>query len=157
MPQGAADRSPVEVMYDQAELTKTDRPLHEMVQELGKLPLVCQPGSKWQYGLSTDVLGHLVEVLADMPLDAFLAQRIFSPLGMQDTEFFVSLEKLDRLAVVYEPVEDGGLARLDIPDTNQHLQPGRYLSGGGGLTSTTTDYLRFAQMLLNRGEKAFVY
>jgi CubicO group peptidase (beta-lactamase class C family) len=148
---GAPEGSPVEKLYDQADLLRTDRTLQEMVQRLGELPLGCQPGSAWRYGRSTDVLGYLVELMADMPLDDFLARRIFKPLGMVDTGFFVPPEKQDRLAAVYGPGADGGIVRLARPDVTRYTAPQRFLSGGGGLVATTMDYLRFAQLLVNGG------
>jgi CubicO group peptidase (beta-lactamase class C family) len=152
LPYGSLNGSPVEIMYGQAEVDRSDRSLHEMVQALVTLPLICQPGSLWHYGLSTDVLGYLVEVIAGVPFDAFLVQRIFSPLGMKDTGFYVPQEKHARLSAVYEAAEAGGLARIDRPDVNKFSEPCRLLSGGAGLVSTAADYLRFAQMLLNGGE-----
>lgn len=152
IPHDSPDGSPIEALYHQAELRLADRSLHEMVQALVKLPLVCQPGSRWCYGLSHAVLGYLVDVIGGIPLDTFLEQRIFRPLGMRDTGFSVPPEKHERLAAVYGPAEGGGLVRVDTPYVNSCTQPRRFLDGGGGLVSTATDYLRFAQMLLNGGE-----
>jgi CubicO group peptidase (beta-lactamase class C family) len=101
-----------------------------------------QPGTTWEYGRSTDVLGHLVERVSGMPLDRFLEERIFKPLGMVDTAFYVPPEKLGRLA---EPLP-GGSAMLDV------TKKPKYLAGGQGLVGTAADYLRFAQMLLNGGQ-----
>jgi len=148
LPYDSPAGSPVEVLYHQAELTSSDRTLQAMVQALGKLPLASQRGSVWRYSLSTDVLGYLVEVIAGIPFDAFLEQRIFKPLGMPDTGFYVPLEKHERLASVYWP----GLGRVDTPEVNHYTQPHQFLAGGAGLVSTVLDYLRFAQMLLNGGE-----
>ena len=144
--------SPIDVLYHQADLTPADRSLRKMVQALVRLPLACQPGSVWRYGLSHDLLGYLVEVIGGMPFDAFLEQHIFTPLGMRDTGFYVPAEKHERLATVYGPADGGGLVRVDTPRVNRYTQPRRLLDGGGGLVSTATDYLRFAQMLLNGGE-----
>lgn len=152
IPYGSPNGSAVEVLYEQAGLTADHRSLQEMVQALVELPLVCQPGSRWRYGLAHDVLGYLVELISDMPFDVFLEQNIFGPLGMQDTCFTVPAEKHARFAAVYGPAEGGGLVRVDTPDVNRYLQPRRFLDGGGGLVSTATDYLRFAQLLLNGGE-----
>lgn len=152
LPSPASEGSPVEQLYHQADPSRSDRTLAEMVQILGELPLMDQPGSTWRYGMSLDVLGHLIEVVADMPLDAFLEQRIFAPLGMQDTGFSVPPEKHALLAAVYGPAAGGELARMDTPEINQYTQPCKFLSGASGLVSTAPDYLRFAQMLLNGGE-----
>lgn len=150
---GAANGSPVEVMYEQAALTRSDRSLAEMMQALVELPLFYQPGTVWRYGLSHDVVGYLVEVIAGMPFDVFLEQRIFSPLGMKDTGFSVSPENHGRLSAVYGVDERGDLARLGMSGVAlESTPPNRLLSGGGGLFSTAADYLRFAQMLLNGGE-----
>jgi CubicO group peptidase (beta-lactamase class C family) len=152
LPHHALARSPIEQLYHQAELTSAGRSLHKMVQTLVSLPLACQPGSRWWYGLSHDVLGYLVEVMSGMPFDVFLQQRIFTPLGMQDTGFELPSEKLERLATVYGRAECGGLVRIEMPVPDTNSEPRPFLSGGGGLVSTATDYLRFAQMLLNGGE-----
>ena len=144
--------SPVATMYKEADLFRTDRTLKEMIQELGKLPLLNQPGSQWRYGVSYDVLGYLVEVVSGMPFDRFLEQKIFNPLGMEDTGFYVPKEKIDRFGSVYGPTEEGSLEVIDAPATSQFSKSQNLLLGGGGLVSTATDYMRFAQMLLNGGE-----
>jgi CubicO group peptidase (beta-lactamase class C family) len=132
--------------------------LKEIVAAVASLPLRCQPGKKFMYGVSTDVLGYLVEVISGMPFADFMRQRIFEPLGMVDTAFWVPAEKLDRLATMYGPVKDNGievpgkLTDIDPLDASSYKAADRLQSGGGGLVSTTADYLRFCQMLLNRGE-----
>ncbi len=98
------------------------------------------------------MLGHLVEIVADMPFDDFLKERIFEPLGMVDTDFYVPPEKIERFAALYNLTEAGGLARNNTPFLGDFTQPARNLSGGAGLVSTALDYLRFMQMLLNGGE-----
>jgi CubicO group peptidase (beta-lactamase class C family) len=121
------------------------------VRKWAELPLVFQPGSGWNYGVSTDVLGRLVEVVSGMPLDEFFRTRILDPLGMDDTEFWVPEERQDRMATCYVPGREGVRphpTRLATPPT----RPPQLLSGGGGLTGTAGDYLRFCQLLLNRGE-----
>ena len=143
--------SPVEEMYREANITDPDSTLQEMAEKLGKLPLINQPGAKWRYGNATDVLGYLVEVVAGKPFDKFLEQRIFSPLGMRNTSFYVSEEKLDRLATVYGASVNGGIAPLDNPMVNRQTRPHTLFSGGGGLVSSASDYMSFCQMLLNGG------
>jgi CubicO group peptidase (beta-lactamase class C family) len=101
--------------------------------------------------VSTDVTGHLVELIAGMPLDQFFAERIFQPLGMVDTGFVVPPEKVCRLSTEYALKSDGRLEVVDHPTTSVYAQPRQFLSGGGGLVSTLADYLRFAQLLLNKG------
>jgi CubicO group peptidase (beta-lactamase class C family) len=118
---------------------------------LVKAPLAHQPGARFTYGFSIDVLGRLIEVLSGKPLDVFLERRIFGPLGMRDTFFAVPAEKKDRLAVVYGKGRDGTLQRNDLVSRGYEMAP-RFLSGGGGLYSTAPDYLAFAQMLTNGGE-----
>ena len=143
--------SPVEEMYREANITDPDSTLQEMAEKLGKLPLISQPGAKWRYSNATDVLGYLVEVVAGKPFDKFLEQRIFSPLGMRNTSFYVLEEKLDRLATVYGASVNGGIAPLDNPMVNRQTRPHTLFSGGGGLVSSASDYMSFCQMLLNGG------
>lgn len=112
----------------------------ELARRIGGMPLYFEPGTKWHYGHSTDVLGAVLEVAADQPLDELLEERIFEPLGMDETTFYVPASKADRIA---EPIH-GQMADNTIE------RP--LLSGGGGLNSTTEDYVRFAEMLLNGGE-----
>lgn len=112
----------------------------ELAQRIGDMPLFFEPGTKWHYGHSTDVLGAVLEVAADQPLDELLNERIFEPLGMDETTFYVPASKSGRIA---EPIH-GEMADNTIE------RP--LLSGGGGLNSTTEDYVRFAEMLLNGGE-----
>ncbi len=127
-------------------------PIGAAIERLATLPLHAHPGEAWQYGYSTDVLGYLVEVVSGMPLDRFFRERIFEPLGMTDTHFFLPPEKADRLANVYG-LRDGELVLEESNATTDYLNgPRQCFSGGAGLLSTTTDYGRFLQMLLNGGE-----
>jgi CubicO group peptidase (beta-lactamase class C family) len=122
----------------------------DLVDLLVQLPLAFQPGTQWRYSLSIDVLGYLVELISGKPLDVFLRERIFEPLGMVDTAFYVPAAKTSRLARIYMTPESGaGLARVDLP---ARTETPAFLSGGGGLFSTVGDYARFAQMLVNGGE-----
>jgi CubicO group peptidase (beta-lactamase class C family) len=123
--------------------------LAESMPALADIPLAYQPGSQWVYSISVDVQGYMVERLSGQPFDEFLKERLFEPLSMEDTGFFVQPENADRLAGQYRPTEDGSLQRTD---TGAFLQPPKFLSGGGGLTSTAADYMKFAQMHLNGGE-----
>ncbi|HEX6996906.1 MAG TPA: serine hydrolase domain-containing protein [Gammaproteobacteria bacterium] len=132
-----------------------DEPIRETVARMASLPAQAQPGERWIYGYSTDILGAVIEVVSGMPLDRYLEERIFAPLGMTDTYFYLPPAKRDRLAVVYSR-RDGRIARA--PDEGQVGQ-GEYVdgprvsfSGGAGLVSTAADYARFLQMLLNGGE-----
>ena len=120
----------------------------ELVRRLAKLPLIAEPGTVWEYGHSTDVLGALIERVAGQPLDAVLEARIFKPLKMADTGFRVPLDKLDRLSEPFDKDPDGGAT---FPPLQVRYKP-ILLAGGHGLVSTAPDYLRFAQMLANGGE-----
>ena len=138
-------------MYKRAEVWKADS-LEEFVKRLAAQPLAAQPGTQWHYSVSLDVLGRLVEVVSGHPFDRFLKERIFDPLGMTDTGFFVPRGNLDRLAASYGPDGDGGMKLLDAPGESSYLDPEKIPYGGHGLVSTAADYLRFAQMLANSGE-----
>lgn len=126
-----------------------DEPIGAAIDRLATLPLHAQPGEQFQYGFSTDVLGRLVEIVSGLPLDRFFEERIFRPLKMTDSCFFLPPEKAARLATVYG-LERGRLARSDQGD--YVTGPRKCFSGGAGLLSTTADYARLLQMLLNGGE-----
>ena len=146
---GAFSNTPVDRIYRERGIL--DQPtLEAMVEELGSIPLVYQPGTRWHYSVSTDVLARLVEVVSGRPFDAFLEERIFDPLGMVDTGFYVPDSKHDRLTRIYGHMDAEGT--LALGDTVSFREPTTFLSGGGGLVSTARDYARFAQMLLNGGE-----
>ena len=130
----------------------SDMPLKTFVKEICTYPLRQQPGTVWHYGASTDVLGGLIEIVSGMPFDRFLEERIYKPLGMTDTAFFVPSSKVGRFVKMYTPDEQGKLVPAAFPPHRDYLKPTRFMSGGGGLVSTTCDYLRFALMLLNGGE-----
>ena len=144
--------TPVGRMYaEQAPESDFDS-LEAWIAALAELPLVAQPGTEWHYSVGMDVLGRLVEVVSGMSFGEFLQHRIFDPLGMVDTGFHVPDDKLDRFAANYGPSADGGMQLIDAPDTSPYRQPAAVESGGGGLVGTVGDYLRFAQMLANKGE-----
>ncbi len=131
--------------------------LGDWMKKLAKLPLVHQPGERFTYGLNTDVLGYLVEVLSDMPFDRFLKEKLFEPLDMEDTYFYLPKEKQSRLVAV--STEDTGHHAMKwypeaLPGINADypLAEGTYFSGGAGLSSSISDYAIFLQMLLNDGE-----
>ncbi|WP_420635882.1 serine hydrolase domain-containing protein [Candidatus Palauibacter sp.] len=133
-----------------------DEPIRETVRRMAALPMDAQPGERFVYGYSTDILGALVEDVSGEPLDAFLRTRIFEPLGMVDTHFYLPEEKRDRLSVVYSASADG---LAPAPDPGGMVGQGAYVdgprtsfSGGAGLLSTARDYARFLQMMLNGGE-----
>jgi len=141
-------------------LTLTSMTLAEAIDKLAAEPLVSQPGAVWNYSLSTDVLGRVVEVASGQPFQMFLRDRIFKPLRMADTDFVVPEAKWSRLATVYSPNGTGGIRPMADPESfgNTVMSPSAsykegktYFSGGAGLVSTVRDYARFAQMLLNGG------
>jgi CubicO group peptidase (beta-lactamase class C family) len=145
---GVGADSPVDSMYMAANLS--DGSLKDMIQKISKIPLLYQPGTRWNYSKSTEVLGYLVEVLSGKPFNVFLKERVFNPLKMKDTDFFVPKEKFNRVCAVYAP-DSVGIKIIMEPDTNIVTIP-KFLSGNGGLVSTATDYMIFSQMLLNKGE-----
>ena len=132
--------------------------LQEMVERLGRIPLLYQPGTKWHYSIAADVLGRLIEATSCQSFDVFLAERIFQPLGMRDTGFYVPIEKIERFASMYGPKPSGGLQTIDAPEggtgyvsENSFTQKPKFLSAGGGLVSTAADFTRFCLMLSGRG------
>ena len=134
-----------------------DEPICTTMDRLGTLPFVAQPGEAFVYGYNTDILGCVVERVSGMPLDQFFAQRIFGPVGMPDSYFFVPEEKAGRLAAVYRPGPDGSLIKAPEGARGQGhyvTGPRKSFAGGAGLVSTAPDYARFLQMLLNGGEIA---
>ncbi len=142
---------PVDKMYQRAKLFDPKGTLKEAVSKLSRIPLVHQPGTAWEYSVSTDVLGYLVEVISGLSFDVFLEERIFKPLGMVDTGFSVPDEKVERYAALYRPDDKSGLEIVYAPPLATGKQT-FFFSGGGGLVSTASDYIRFSQMLLNGGE-----
>ena len=133
-----------------------DMVLAEKIKLLATLPLKHNPGEQYTYGLNTDVLGYLVEVVSGVPFDQFLRTRIFQPLGMNDTYFYLPADKQNRLVSLYE-VREGKVKRVmgtiyDRVNPDYPKLAGRYFSGGAGLSSTTEDYAKFLQLFLNKGE-----
>ncbi|MCE2413801.1 beta-lactamase family protein [Candidatus Poribacteria bacterium] len=143
---------PVDERYKASKIFEPNTTLVDMVKKLSDIPLVHEPGERWTYGVSVDVLGYLVEVVSGMPFEEFLQTRLFGPLGMVDTGFSVPPEKVDRYAALYRHNrEEGQKQRVeDAPLANDEVS--FFPSGGGGLVSTAADYMRFSQMLLNGGE-----
>lgn len=122
------------------------------VSELAKIPLEFSPGEAWNYSVSTDVLGVLVERISGVPFQRFLQERIFGPLGMTDTGFSVREDQKARFAACYNATPKGGLDLQDDPETSPYLTTPSFHSGGGGLVSTADDYMKFCRMLVNGGE-----
>jgi CubicO group peptidase (beta-lactamase class C family) len=149
---GYFGNSAVDKMYMANGVLKRKSSLQDMINKLGGIPLLYQPGTKWHYSVSTDVLGYLVQKVSGQPLDEFFRQNIFEPLDMKDTAFYVPNEKTNRFAACYGPKQNGGLKIVDEPTESRYLTKANLFSGGGGLVSTARDYLRFSQMLLNKGQ-----
>jgi CubicO group peptidase (beta-lactamase class C family) len=142
--------NPVDRLIIEGKVLNSAAPLQAMIDGLGKTPLLAQPGTRWSYSIAVDVQGYLVEKLSGQPFGDFLRTRVFDPLGMKDTAFYVPRDKLSRLALVHNDDGKGGL----VVDENRPdpavvpLGP----SGGGGLFSTAMDYARFCEMLLGGGQ-----
>jgi CubicO group peptidase (beta-lactamase class C family) len=164
---GFLEDSPVSDMYLQEPLlSSAECTLEAQIEALARLPLAYQPGVRFQYGLSIDVIARLIEVISGQSLQAFLKERLFKPLGMADTGFYVPAEKRGRLSAMYghpdivthkisaiiEAWQQGRNQRLDVEKTYPSAYTANFARGGHGLFSTAWDYLRFAQMLLQRGE-----
>jgi CubicO group peptidase (beta-lactamase class C family) len=126
----------------------------DVIARIAKLPLNFHPGDAWEYGPATDVLGRLVEVISGQTLDEFFRKRIFEPLGMRDTHFYLPLAKVERLAAMYQPDVDKKIKLVEAgtPQSRWVKEPHVYFAGAGGLVSTVADYVRFHQMMLNGGE-----
>jgi CubicO group peptidase (beta-lactamase class C family) len=146
---GFFGNTPVDKMYTDQRVMQSQS-LQEMIDKLAKIPLLYQPGTRWVYSVSMDIQGYIIEKLSGQTFPDFLQERLFGPLGMQDSGFFVSQDKRNRFATLYGPDANGELAVSRNPN-DYSVQP-TAPSGGGGMVSTAQDYLRFAQMLLNGGE-----
>ena len=147
---GFFGNSPVDRIYNQSGFFTRAEGLDDFARRVAALPLLASPGDRWNYSVSTDILGRVIEVASGQAFDAFLQARILDPLEMTDTAFVVPAEKRDRFTANYARPA-GDLQTIDSPVNGQYTQPPRWLSGGGGLTSTASDYIRFAQMLLQDG------
>jgi CubicO group peptidase (beta-lactamase class C family) len=151
---GFMEATPVDAQYRDrgVDFQSPDKTLGEVVEIAADIPLIAQPGAEWNYSISTDVLGHLVAVISGKPFDQFLRERVTGPLGMVDTEFHVPADKISRFAANYTSMPDGRLMLIDDPEKSVFGKPRNICSGGGGLVSTATDYMRFCRMMLNKGE-----
>src|SRR5689334_22323119 len=147
-------RSAVDAAYRKAKVTdrQTEGGLQGMIDQLAQIPLDFSPGTAWNYSVSIDVLGYLVEKLSGMSFGEFLRARLFEPLGMKDTAFWVPPDKTERFTSCYQPEGKGpGLKVQDDARESTYAKPPKLESGGGGLVSTAQDYLRFCRMMLNGG------
>lgn len=138
--------------YSELNVMDTGATLEAMQAKLSKLPLAFEPGTDWQYGISIDVLGRVVEVASGQPLDTFFKERIFEPLDMPDTAFYVPSSKVDRFAANYRSDGKGSLTVIDPPMESRYLIKPAFFGGGGGLVSTARDYMRFLVMIASGGE-----
>jgi CubicO group peptidase (beta-lactamase class C family) len=138
-------------LYDEADIFNPKITLKEMTRRVAGLPLKFQPGEEFSYGISMDIIGHLVEVISDRPLEDYFDTEIFRPLGMDDTGFAVPIEKAERFATLYGRTESDPLGLIDDDIGGEFFDVKLFL-GGAGLVSTASDYFRFAQCLLNKGE-----
>lgn len=138
--------------YAELNMLDTAASLEAMQAKLSKLPLAFEPGTDWHYGISIDVLGRVVEVASGQTLDEFFKQRIFEPLEMPDTDFYVPADKVNRFAANYRPDGNGNLTVIDAPSESRYLIKPAFYGGGGGLVSTARDYMRFLVMIANGGE-----
>lgn len=145
--------TPVDAMYraEGIDFQTSDLSLGEVVEKAAALPLLAQPGRAWNYSIATDVVGHLVAELSGMPFDRFLTERVLAPLGMTETAFTVAEANRSRFAANYSKGEDGRAKLLDDPATSLFIQQRKIASGGGGLTGTARDYLKFCHMMLAKG------
>jgi CubicO group peptidase (beta-lactamase class C family) len=162
---GFQQRSNVDAAYRERKVGEVEKAgtLDTMIADLAKIPLEFSPGEAWNYSVSTDVIGYLIGKISGVPFEQFLKERIFNPLGMADTDFFVPAEKAHRFAACYNAdpgglmsfhaaEKKGGLTLQDDPTTSEFLKLPSFISGGGGLCSTAADYLTFCRALLNGGE-----
>jgi CubicO group peptidase (beta-lactamase class C family) len=162
---GFQQRSNVDAAYRENKIGEVIKAgtLQSMIKDLAKIPLEFSPGEGWNYSVATDVIGYLVGLISGMPFEQFLKERILKPLGMDDTDFFVPKDKAHRFAACYSADAKGGFNPLaadrkgdltlqDDPTTSPFLTPPSFISGGGGLCSTASDYLTFCRALLNGGE-----
>lgn len=150
---GFMQTSVVDALYRAAGFDVVPQPgvdLAAACRAWAQLPLLFQPGTKWGYSVATDVLGRLIEVISGQSLDEFFQQRIFAPLGMTDTRWWVQGDDVERLATLYIPTGTGGVTEFSMLG-DEALKPPAMLSGGGGLISTAADYHRFTQLLLGEG------
>jgi CubicO group peptidase (beta-lactamase class C family) len=151
---GFMERTNVDAAYRAlrvADRTRSGYTVGDMVGELAAVPLEFSPGTRWNYSVSTDVVGHLIEVISGQRLDAYLREHVLQPLGMADTSFVVTDAQTPRFAANYQRQPDDRLRLIDDPARSVYRDCA-FFSGGGGLVSTAPDYFRFASMMLNKGE-----
>src|SRR6266852_9353525 len=157
---GFMESNPVDALYrakDGVDFGTADTSLKQVVDKLATFPLIAQPSKAWNYSVATDVSGYLVEVISGQPFQVYLKDKVLNPLGMVDTDFHVPADKHERFAANYQagPSNANGAGKLELiddPGKSRYLNPRKVNSGGGGLVSTASDYLRFCKFMLNKGE-----
>jgi CubicO group peptidase (beta-lactamase class C family) len=151
---GVGIQHPVDKIYRELKIRSSDSAdtMEGFLDKLAKVPLLYQPGERWMYSLSTDICGALVEIISGKPFAEYLQEEIFGPLGMTDTSFFVAPDKIDRFCANYQRGPDKKLKLIDDPATSAFTKEPGFKSGGGGLTGTTADYMKFCEMLRRGGE-----
>jgi CubicO group peptidase (beta-lactamase class C family) len=151
---GAFDSGPVGRAMRNAKIDFGDpkETLEELVNRLTEIPLCFQPGSRWQYGVSTDVLGRVIEVITGKPLDTVFKERVFDPLKMSDTFFSVPDDKVNRFCALYTKTNEKLLKKLESAENSRFRNPVLMNSGGGGLVSSMNDYIRFIEMIRGLGK-----
>jgi CubicO group peptidase (beta-lactamase class C family) len=150
---GFMNRTSVDAAYRRARVADfgTEGGLNAMIEQLSTLPLEFSPGTQWNYSVSIDVMGYLVQKLSGLSFGEFLRTQLFQPLGMTDTAFWCPPEKQNRFTSCYQPAEDGGIKLQDDAGSSTYSRPPNLESGGGGLVSTAHDYMRFCRMMLGGG------
>ena len=150
---GFINATPIDAMYREkgVDFQTADATLGDIVEKAASMPLLAQPGAAWNYSIATDVVGHLVAKISGQPFAQFLHDRVIAPLGMTDTAFTVAPANIPRFAANYARGEDGRATLLDDPATSRFITPRSIASGGGGLTGTARDYMKFCHMMLNEG------
>jgi CubicO group peptidase (beta-lactamase class C family) len=149
---GFMERTGVDAAYRRLHLGDGEGTLADMVQKLATLPLEFSPGTRFNYSVSTDLVGRLVEIMSGQSLEEYFNENIFRPLGMVDTGFTVQREKLDRFAACYTRSPTKDLVLFDDPEDSPYARPKTFCGGGSGLVSTASDYHRFTEMLRRGGE-----
>ena len=151
---GVGVQHPVDNIYRELKIRSsgTADTMEGFLDKLAQVPLLYQPGERWMYSLSTDICGALVEIISGKPFAEYLQDEIFGPLGMNDTSFFVAPDKIDRFCANYQRGPDKKLKLIDDPATSDFTKDPAFKSGGGGLTGTIADYMKFCEMLRRGGE-----
>ena len=151
---GVGIQHPVDKIYRELKIRSSGSAdtMVAFLDKLAQVPLLYQPGERWMYSLSTDICGALVEIISGKPFAEYLQDEIFGPLGMNDTSFFVAPDKVDRFCANYQRGPDKKLKVIDDPAVSAFTKEPDFKSGGGGLTGTTADYMKFCEMLRRGGE-----